>query len=353
MEPQTSRQLYETIEALLTKGKGILAADEPVATIENRFNAFGIICTPQNRKVYREMLFTTPGLSNFISGAIMVGETMRQETEAGAVMLTILGAQGITPGVCVDRGTVPLADSPGEVITDGFDGLRDRLDEYRKLGACFSKWRAAITIGKGIPTRACIEANARGLALFASLSQEAGLVPIIEPEILSSGSHTIDRSEEIATTTLETVFGSLAEHRVVFEQLILKTGMILPGAECEEPVNHTSVAKATLRCLRRAVPAAVPGIVFLSGGQESIKATERLNAICQTAPENSWRLSFCFSRALQAPALMMWQGNCANLTAAQSALYHRARCNSAATCGEYSSQLELSDSRQSFLQVSN
>ena len=334
-----TNQLQSTIAALLGCGKGILAADETVPTTESRFNALDIVSTQGNRRAYREMLFTTPGLNNFISGAIMADETIRQQTAAGVPMPEALAKAGIIPGVSVDEGTVPLAAFPGEEVTEGLDGLRARLDKYRELGACFTKWRAVITIGEELPTRTCINVNARGLALFAALSQEAGLVPIVEPEILMKGSHTIARCEEVACTTLQSLFIALVEHRVVLEQMLVKTGMILAGAQCLQPADVAVVAEASLRCLRRAVPAAVPGIVFLSGGQGASEATERLNAICW-AGDAPWQLSFCFSRALQTPALMIWKGISSNVPAAQSALYHRARCNSAATQGEYSPQME-------------
>lgn len=332
-------QLEATIAPLVAGGKGILAADEPAPITESRFGAFDIASTLENRRAYREMLFTTPGLNNFISGVIMVDETIRQQTAAGVPMPEALARQGILSGVAVDNGTVPLPGFPGEEMTEGLDGLRTRLDEYRELGACFTKCRAVITIGNELPTRTSIDINARALALFAALSQESGLVPIVEPEILMRGSHTIARCEEVACTTLQSVFIALAEHRVVLEQMLLKTGMVLPGTQCLEPANAEIIAVATLRCLRRAVPAAVPGIVFLSGGQGAAEATERLNAVCR-AGDTPWRLSFCFSRALHTPALMTWKGISSNVPAAQSALYHRAQCNSAAIQGDYSAEME-------------
>ena len=332
-------QLQSTVAGLIARGKGILAADETGPTTESRFSAFDIVSTYGNRRAYREMLFMTPGLNNFISAAIMVDETIRQQTAAGVPMPEALAKRGIIPGVSVDNGTVPLAAFPGEEMTEGLDGLRSRLDEYRELGAFFTKWRAVITIGEELPTRTCIDVNARTLALFAALSQEAGLVPIVEPEILMRGSHTVARCEEVTCSTLQSVFMALAEQRVVLEHMLVKTGMLLPGDQCLEPADVADVAGATLRCLRRSVPAAVPGVVFLSGGQRAVEATERLNAICR-AGYAPWQLSFSFSRALQTPALMTWKGIPSNVPAAQSALYHRAQCNSAATRGEYSPQME-------------
>jgi fructose-bisphosphate aldolase class I len=327
--------MQSTVAAMLARGKGILAADETVPTTESRFSAFGIAATGENRRAYRELLFATPRLNNFISAAIMVDETIRQQTAAGVAIPEALAKAGMIPGVSVDKGTVPLPGFPDEEMTEGLDGLRVRLDEYRELGASFTKWRAVITIGEGRPSSTCIKTNARGLALFAALSQEAGLVPIVEPEILLEGNHTIARCEEVTAATLQSLFITLVEHRVQLDQMLLKTGMILPGSECPQSADLAVVAEATLRCL----PTAVPGIVFLSGGQSATKATKRLNAVCQIG-DSPWQLSFSFSRALQMPALMTWRGLTSNITAAQAALYHRAQCNSAATRGEYSREME-------------
>jgi fructose-bisphosphate aldolase, class I len=327
--------MESTIQALLASGKGILAADESLPTIGKRFKELGIPSTEEKHRDYREMLFTTPGLSEFISGVILFDETIRQKTKDGVSMPEVLAKQGIIPGIKVDKGTVALANFPGEKITEGLDGLRDRLIEYRKFGARFTKWRAVIGIGESIPSRTCIKANATTLALFAALSQEAGLVPIVEPEVLMDGSHTIVRCEEVTTVTLKTVFNALFDHQVVLEQMLLKTGMVLSGAECPVQADIAEVAEMTLRCLRRAVPAAVPGIVFLSGGQSDEEATERLNAICQ-AGNAPWKLTFSFGRALQAPALKLWKGSADNVAAAQAALHHRAKCNGLAVRGEYS-----------------
>jgi len=335
-----TNQVQATIAALLVRGKGILAADETAPTTETRFREFNLISTPEIRRDYREMLFTTARLNNFISGIIMVDETVRQRTAAGVPIPEALAERGIIAGVNVDKGTVSLAACPGEDMTEGLDGLRARLNEYCELGISFTKWRAVIKIGPDLPTRTCIEMNARALALFAALSQEAGLVPIVEPDILMQGNHSIARCEEVACTTLQSVFEALADHRVILEQMLIKTGMILPGTECLPSPDVAVVAQATLRCFRRAVPAAIPGIMFLSGGQSPTDATERLNAICQAGVP--WRLSFSFSRGLQALVLMTWKGISNNVPAAQAALYHRARCNSAAIQGEYSSEMEQS-----------
>jgi fructose-bisphosphate aldolase class I len=328
-----------TIAALIASGKGILAADESFPTIEKRFKALGISSTEENRGAYREMLFTTAGLSEFISGVILFDETIRQRTKADTPMPEVLAKQGIIPGIKVDEGTIALADSAGEKITQGLDGLRERLIEYRGLGARFTKWRAVIAIGKSIPSRNCIEANAQALALFAGLSQEAGLAPIVEPEVLMDGDHSIDRCEEVTTITLNSVFAALFEQRVVLNQILLKTGMVLSGKNCSRQADVPEVAEATIRCLLRSVPVAVPGIVFFSGGQTAEAATQRLNAICSVGGL-PWKLSFSFGRALQAPALEIWKGSQDNVAAAQAALHHRARCNGLAVEGKYSQQME-------------
>ena len=330
--------LAATVSALLAAGEGILAADESFPTIEKRFEAQGISSTEEARRTYREMLFTTPGLNKFISGVILFDETIHQKID-GTPIPEALARLGIIPGIKVDLGAVALANFPGEKITQGLDGLRDRLTAYRELGARFTKWRAVIAIGEGMPTRACMAANARALAMFAARSQAAGLVPIVEPEVLLEGTHTLARCEEVTRATLESVFQALAEHRVVLEAMLLKTGMVLSGQDCPQQANVGTIAEVTLRCLRRAVPAAVPGIVFLSGGQTDVNATQRLNAICQLGG-GPWKTSFSYGRALQDPALRIWHGSTANRTAAQTALSHRARCNSLAVDGRYSAAVE-------------
>jgi len=320
-----------TVKALLAPGKGLLAADESFPTIEKRFREFGIPSTDQTRQAYREMLFTTPGLAEFISGVILFDETIRQKI-ADVPMPEALDKLGIIPGIKVDKGTMSLPCFTGEKITQGLDGLRERLAEYRKLGARFTKWRALIVIGDQTPTHSCMAANARALALFAALSQEVELVPIIEPEILMDGDHSLARCEEATSETLEHVFHALLEYRVGLEQMLLKTNMIVSGTEHAEQAGPVEVAKATLRCFRRSVPVAVPGIVFLSGGQSDEAATERLSAICAEA-NSSWKFSFSFGRALQTPALKVWKGISSNMPAAQDALHRRAHLNSVALRG--------------------
>lgn len=331
--------LESTAQALLASGKGLLAADESFPTIGKRFAARNIPSTEENRRDYRALLFATPGLGEAISGAILFDETIHQSTGGGASMVEILTRQGIIPGIKVDQGTIALANFPGEKITQGLDGLRDRLAEYRQLGARFTKWRAVIAIGERLPTAACIVANAGPLAQFAALSQEAGLVPIVEPEVLMDGNHTIARCEEVMGLTLQAVFAALIAHRVMLEGMLLKTGMVLSGkaSPCQASVGEA--AEATIRCLRRVVPAAVPGIVFLSGGQSDVAATERLNAICRLGGV-PWKLSFSFGRALQDAAMKTWKGSPANVAAAQAALHHRAKCNGLAVQGKYSAAAE-------------
>ena len=333
--------LRATVAALLAPGKGILAADESLPTIGKRFAALGIPSTEENRRTYRELLFTTPGLGESISGVILFDETMHQHI-AGVPMPEVLIRQGIVPGIKVDLGTTPLPLFLGEKITQGLDGLRERLATYRELGARFAKWRAVMAIEDGRPTRTCLEANAGVLARYAALCQEAGLVPVVEPEVLMDGDHTLARGEEVTTATLSAVFAALGDHRVVLEQMLLKTGMVLPGQHCQQPADTAAVAEATVRCLRRVVPAAVPGIVFLSGGQSEVVATERLNALCQVGGV-PWTLSFSFGRALQDSAMKTWRGIPAQQAAAQAALLHRARCNALALQGKYSAGVERPD----------
>ncbi len=335
----TEDQMASTARALVAPGKGILAADESLPTIEKRFKSIGIPSTEDNRRAYRELLFSTPGLGECISGVILFDETIRQKTSDGTPLVEVLTRQDIIPGIKVDKGAKPLANFAGEKVTEGLDGLRNRLEEYRGLGARFTKWRAVITIGENMPTRTCIEANAHALARFAVLSQEAGLLPIVEPEVLMDGDHTIERCEEVTEATQRSVFRSLAEHRVVFEQMLLKPNMVVSGKNCPQQAGVEQVAKATVRCLRRTVPAAVPGIVFLSGGLSDVLATKHLNAM-NALGDLPWELSFSFGRALQAPALETWKGQAANVPAAQRALYHRGKCNGAARYGKYSEEME-------------
>lgn len=331
--------LETTARALVAPGKGILAADESLPTIEKRFKAVGIVSTEENRRAYRELLFAAPGLGEFISGVILFDETIRQQGTDGTRLVAVLEQQGIIPGIKVDKGAKPLAGFPGEKITEGLDALRDRLAEYARLGARFTKWRAVLTIGADIPSRCCLEANAHGLARFAALSQEAALVPIVEPEVLMDGNHTIERHFEVTEAALQSVFEALSDHRVCLESMLLKPNMVLSGKECPQQAGIAQVAETTLCCLKRGVPAAVPGVVFLSGGQSDLCATQHLNALNQLG-RAPWELSFSFGRALQAPALQAWSGQAQNLDTARQALLHRARCNSAARFGKYSDETE-------------
>jgi fructose-bisphosphate aldolase class I len=332
-------QIEATARALVAPGKGLLAADESTGTIEKRFKSIGVACTEENRRAYRELLFTTPGLGEFISGVILFDETIRQKAADGTRFVEVLQRQGIIPGIKVDQGAKALAGFAGEKITEGLDGLRERLAEYRQLGARFTKWRAVVTVGPVLPTDLCLRANAHALARFAALSQEAGLVPIVEPEVLMDGDHTIERHGEVTQRTLRIVFDALAEHRVRLEAMLLKPNMVLAGQECPQQASVSDAADATLRCLKRTVPAAVPGLVFLSGGQSEVRATEHLNAMNLRGPV-PWELSFSFGRALQAPVLAAWAGLPANAVAAQKQLLVRARSNSAARLARYSNSTE-------------
>jgi fructose-bisphosphate aldolase class I len=331
--------LAATARALVAPGKGILAADESSGTIEKRFKSVEVSSTEEHRRAYRELLLTTDGADEFISGVILFDETIRQRTADGTPFAEALGARGIIPGIKVDKGAKPLAGFEGEKITEGLDGLGDRLASYRDLGARFTKWRAVITIGDGIPTRGCIDANAEALARFAALSQEAGLVPIVEPEVLMDGVHTIERCFEATTATLVSVFAALRRHRIRLDGTLLKPNMILPGSDCPEQASVQAVAEATVRCLREGVPTSVPGIVFLSGGQSDELATAHLDAMNRLAAQ-PWQLSFSYGRALQAPALKAWKGDPANGPAAQQAFYHRAKLNGAARYGSYRKEME-------------
>jgi fructose-bisphosphate aldolase class I len=329
--------IESVVAQLLAPGKGILAADESLPTIGKRFAALGIASTAGSRLACRTILFTTAGLGEFISGVILFDETIGQRI-GGSSAAGALASMAIVPGIKVDKGTAALPGFAGEKFTLGLDGLRERLAGYRDLGACFTKWRAVVAVGDHMPSSACLSANAQALALFAALSQEAGLVPIVEPEVLMDGSHTLARCEEVTAATLKCVFGALHKQRVVLEHMLLKTGMVLPGKDCPGQVDAEEVARATLRCLRLAVPSGVPGIVFLSGGQDGVDATERLNAICRAG--GPWRLSFSFGRALQDLALKTWMGHLSRVPAAQAALLHRARCNALAVQGRYSRAAE-------------
>ncbi len=332
-------ELESVAQALVPAGKGILAADEGSATIKKRFDSINVESTEANRRAYREMLFTTPGTEEFISGVILFDETLRQTTQEGTPFPELLANKGIISGIKADTGPNDLAGFPGETVTEGLDGLRERLTEFRDLGAKFGKWRAVINVGDGLPTQCGIDSNAHALARYAALCQEVGLVPIVEPEVLMEGSHTIKRCEEVTETALKRVYSELHVHRVVLEGTLLKPNMVLSGTNCPVQASVEEVAEATVRCFRRSVPAAVPGVVFLSGGQSAKLATEHLNAM-NAIGNCPWELSFSYGRALQGPTLEAWGGNAANASKAQKIFYHRARCNSAARYGKYTQQME-------------
>jgi len=336
-----AQHLMDTAKLLIAGDKGLLAMDESTPTCNKRFAKLGIPVTVEARRAYRELIVTAPGLGDAISGAILYDETIRQQKKDGTSFVKVLTDAGIIPGIKVDAGARDMAGHPGEKITEGLDGLRDRLAEYVQMGARFAKWRSVIVIGEGIPSRGCIEANAHALSRYAALCQEAGLVPIVEPEVLMDGGHTMERCREVTEEVLRTVFHQLYTQRVMLEGMLLKPNMVLPGLACpkQEPVNE--VALATVNCLLRAVPAAVPGIAFLSGGQSAELASARLNAMnVQFKSRLPWAFAFSFARAIQQPALDGWQGKEANVLAAQQALVHRARCNRAARRGEYSAVME-------------
>lgn len=336
----SSQSIEAIANAMVADGKGILAIDESSPTIKKRFDSIGAECTEENRRAYRELLIAGDGINEFISGMILYDETIRQATSDGTPFPKLLASRGIMPGIKVDGGAKDLSGHPGEKVTEGLDGLRDRLAEYRELGAPFAKWRAVITIGDGIPSRGCITANCHALARYASLCQEAGIVPMVEPEVLLDGDHSIDRCYEVSETTLRTLFSALHEQRVVLEGTILKASMVLTGNKAAKRAGVEEVAERTLRCLKNAVPAALPGIVFLSGGQTPVEATAHLNAMNVMGGDLPWKLSFSYSRALQEPALKTWNGDGANGKAAQAALYHRAQLNSAASQGRYTDSME-------------
>ncbi|MDD5222666.1 MAG: fructose-bisphosphate aldolase class I [bacterium] len=334
-------ELIATAGAMVAGDKGLLAMDESTATCNKRFEKAGIPQTEEARRSYRELIVTTPGLGEFISGVILYDETIRQSRKDGTPFVKIIIDAGIIPGIKVDTGAKEMAGHPGEKITEGLDGLRGRLREYFQMGARFAKWRAVIAVSVGIPSRGCIEANAQALARYAALCQETGLVPVVEPEVLMDGEHTLERCGEVTEEVLRTVFIQLYTQRVRLEGIILKPNMVLPGLTCPRQEAVDKVADATVRCLLRAVPAAVPGIAFLSGGQSAELASARLNAMNVGFKSRlPWALAFSFARAIQQPALEIWQGQDANVPAAQRALYHRAGCNRAARRGEYNAAME-------------
>jgi fructose-bisphosphate aldolase, class I len=336
----TSHNLESVALTLVAEGKGILAADETIPTLTRRFNTLGIQSSEQSRRTYREMLFTSPGAAEFISGVIMYDETIRQRSSDGTPLAEALTVQGILPGIKVDTGAKPLAGSPNETVTEGLDGLRDRLREYHGMGARFAKWRAVIHLTDTLPSSACVNANAHALARYASLCQEQELVPIVEPEVLMDGPHTIERCKEVTGVVLHAVFHALFEQRVALEEMLLKPNMVISGKECTRQASVEEVAAATLGCLRRHVPAAVPGIVFLSGGQHARLATAHLNAINRLASPKPWKISFSYGRALQDPALEAWHGRDGNLAAGQRAFHHRACLNGSASVGRYADEME-------------
>lgn len=334
-------ELESTAHALVAKGKGVLAADESGGTIKKRFDTIHLESTAENRRAYRELLFDTVGVEEYLSGVILFDETIHQAATNGLPFPRLLAEKGIIPGIKVDGGTAPLAGCPDEKVTEGLDGLRQRLEAYRELGARFAKWRAVIMIDEKRPSALAIAVNAQALARYAALCQEAGLVPIVEPEILMDGGHDIERCATVTAATLRAVFAELQAQGVYLEGILLKPNMVLPGKESPHQVGVQEVAAATVRVFRRVVPAAVPGIVFLSGGQSPELATAHLNAMNQSG-HHPWELSFSYGRALQEPVLEAWQGKPSQVANAQRSLYHRARCNSAARYGDYSDEMEAS-----------
>jgi fructose-bisphosphate aldolase class I len=335
------QNLQDTARLLVADDKGLLAMDESNPTCNKRFAVLGIPQTVEARRAYRDMIVTTPGLGEYISGVILYDETIRQTKKDGTPFVKVIADAGIIPGIKVDTGAKAMAGHPGEKITEGLDGLRERLKDYFQMGARFAKWRAVISMGDAIPSRGCVEANAQALARYAALCQEAGLVPVVEPEVLMEGEHTLERCGEITEEVLQTVFNQLYIQRVALEGMILKPNMVLPGLTCPKQRSVDEAAEATVKCLLRAVPAAVPGVAFLSGGQSSELASARLNAMNVSFRSRlPWALAFSFARAIQQPALEIWQGKEENVTAAQKALYHRALCNRAARRGEYNVAME-------------
>jgi fructose-bisphosphate aldolase class I len=333
-------KLDEIARAIVAGGRGILAADETVSTITKRFESHAIESTAESRRAYREMFFSTPGIAPFIGGVILQDETIRQKSATGKPLVALLAEQGIIPGIKVDAGAHPLAGAPGEFVTEGLDGLRGRLHDYRAMGARFAKWRAVFVIGSGLPSSRCVHANAHALGRYAALCQEQGLVPVVEPEVLMYGAHSLERCEAVTGQVLRTVFDSLAEQRVSLEAMLLKPNMVTPGTECPKQVSVHEVAVATLRTLTRHVPPAVPAIVFLSGGQDSITATKHLDAINHMSGPKPWTLSFSYGRALQDEAMETWHGESDKVKAGQRAFHHRAKCDSAAALGRYGSVME-------------
>jgi len=333
-----TKLMMETARAMVAPGKGLLAADESAGTCKKRFDTVNVECNEENRRAYREMLFTTPGIPEYVSGVILFDETLRQKTKDGVNFGEYLKKNGIIPGIKVDAGAHDMALHPGEKVSEGLDKLAERMKEYFSLGARFAKWRAVITIGEGIPTQACLQANAHALARYSAICQEASIVPIVEPEVLLDGNHTADRSERVHERTLETLFHELFRQDVIPECLILKASMCVSGKENAKQAGVQEVAERTLRVLKRTVPAALPGVVFLSGGQTDENATAHLDAMNRMGAP--WPLTFSYSRALQAVALKAWRGQAGNVAAAQKAFHHRARMNGLAAKGQWNANLE-------------
>jgi fructose-bisphosphate aldolase, class I len=334
-------ELKATAQAMMAPGKGILAMDESMPTCNKRFEKLGIPTTEERRQTYRELILTTPKLSEAISGAILYDETIRQSTKAGVPFVQVMQQAGMIPGIKLDLGAKALAGFAGETITEGLDGLRDRIAEYYQMGARFAKWRAVIAIDQNIPTPACLEANAHALARYAALCQEGGLVPIVEPEVLIDGDHSIDRCYAVTDATLQVVFQQLRLYQIEFDQMILKPSMVISGLSCATPASPAQVAEQTIRCLLKNVPAPIPGIAFLSGGQTKEQATEHLQIMNATYGDRCpWRVTFSYARAIQQPALDYWHGDDANISAAQQLLYRRAKLNAAASLGQYTTEME-------------
>ncbi|HEX5535092.1 MAG TPA: class I fructose-bisphosphate aldolase [Actinomycetales bacterium] len=335
----TAREMDEVARAMIAPGKGILAADESSPTIAKRFAAIDLESTEESRRAYRQLLFTAPGIGDHIGGAILYDESLRQATDDGEPFPEVLEKNGVIPGIKVDKGATPLAGFPGETVTEGLDGLRGRLEEYVDLGAKFAKWRAVIHIGANIPTPTGNDANAHGLARYAALCQEAGIVPIVEPEVLMDGDHSIERCDEVTSSVLQAVFDALFQHGVRLEAMVLKPNMVISGMDAADRAAPQEVAEATLQCLLRHVPPAVPGIAFLSGGQSEAEATHHLSLL-NRLDDAPWQLSFSYGRALQASALKAWGGKAENVEAGQQAFLNRARLNGLARSGDYEPSME-------------
>jgi fructose-bisphosphate aldolase, class I len=336
-----AQELQSTVQAMMADGKGILAMDESKGTCDRRFEKLGIPTTEERRRTYRELILTTPHLADFISSAILFDETIRQSTQAGVPFIKVMQEIGMIPGIKLDLGAKDLAACEGEKVTEGLDGLRERIAEYYQIGARFAKWRAVITIDTGIPSETCLVANAHALARYATLCQEGGLVPIVETEVLIDGNHSIDRCYEVTERTLQVTFDQLKLNRVDLERMILKPSMVISGASCPEQASVERVAEMTVRCLQNNVPEAVPGIAFLSGGQSNERATAHLNLInAKYAAQCPWTVTFSYARAIQQPALDYWHGDDANIPTAQQLLFHRAKLNSAARRGQYTPEME-------------